>query len=125
MKWHNFQAFPWAHQASLICNPRLGRKLAIKKINSDLEYKGYNLTNPHSGFVNKEALPQATADGHFSKDQVTSAQLRHSRNIGERSPRECSSADTSLPTLHPLLCEEQGKLSRAPSKGKAGPAIKQ
>lgn len=36
--------------------PDLGSKLAIKKINNDLEYKGHNLTNPHSGFVNKEAL---------------------------------------------------------------------
>lgn len=43
-------------QASLISNPGLGRKLAIRKINSGLEYNGYSLTNLDSGFVNQEAL---------------------------------------------------------------------
>lgn len=35
---------------------QLGKNIAIKKINSDLEYNGYSLTNTHSGFVNQEAL---------------------------------------------------------------------
>lgn len=36
--------------------PDLGENLQLKKINSDLDFKGYNLTNLHSGFVNNEAL---------------------------------------------------------------------
>lgn len=112
MKCHNFQPLLGAWHS--FPNTRLGKNLAIKKINSDLEYNGYSLTNPHSGFVNQEALLQTTAQRHFSKDQVTSAQPHHGGNFKNLYLTvQKGSPVLKLPHSLFTLCSARSKMSRS------------